>query len=243
MRRKAPLRSQSSSSSSTESRIAEHATSRSSSSSRPTAVSSAAPAFSKDESRTRRAATKASATTRSSFRRTRSGLWRNWGTSGRRSTLIVLGLLARFCELSVTLPPPPVDLAAEHNHVRHHIEPEEEDRRAAERAERHVDVGQPDEDRQSLERRLEHDRAHDGAGECLPPRDARVRQPAVDGEQETEDADERSADRDDVREDRAVRESPEVVLQHAHAECADNEAREQRDEDTRRERRRQQLPA
>ena len=143
----------------------------------------------------------------------------------------------------MTLAPPPVDLAAEDDHVRHHVEPEQQDRRAAEGPQRHVDVGEADEDRQPLERRLEHDRAGDRARQRFPPFDACVRQPAVDREQEREDAGERRADRDDVGEDGAVGERPEVVLQDAHAEPADDQAGEQRHEHARRERRGQQLPA
>jgi len=88
----------------------------------------------------------------------------------------------------MSFPPPPVDLAAEDDHVRHHVEPEEEDRRPAERAERHVHVGQADEDRQPLEGRLEHECSRNRARQRFPDLDARVRQPVVDGEEEEKDA-------------------------------------------------------
>src|SRR5256885_6682055 len=113
--------------------------SRSSSSSRPTAASYVAPGRSRAGSHTSRAATRASVTTRSSFPLARSGRWRSWGTTGRQSALTGLLQLALSCELSVTLAPPPVDLAAEDDHVRHYVKPQQQDRRAAERPQRHVD--------------------------------------------------------------------------------------------------------
>ena len=62
-------------------------------------------------------------------------------------------------------PMPPVELGAEHDHVRHHVEPEQQDHRAAEHTKRHVHAGETDEHRQHLERRLEEDRREDRAGQ------------------------------------------------------------------------------
>ena len=113
------------------------ATSRSSSCSRRTDARCAARARSKGVSPSRRRAARASATTRSSFRRR--------GAHRRGARQRVEGELPsgprgpRVLERSLTLPPPPVQLAAEDDHVRHHVQPEQEDRRAAERPQRHVD--------------------------------------------------------------------------------------------------------
>src|SRR6478735_157057 len=145
--RRARPRSRSCSVSSRASTVAALVTSRSLSCSRPTAESSQAPAFSQGALPASLPAPKALATTRSSFRTARNGRWRSWGTSGKQSTPIGLVQLALSCELSVTLAPPPVDLAAEDDHVRHHVEPEQEDRGAAQRSQGHVDVGEAHEDR------------------------------------------------------------------------------------------------
>ena len=44
-------------------------------------------------------------------------------------------------QFPVLLPPPPVELATEDDHIRHHVEPEQQDRGPAERPQRDVDVG------------------------------------------------------------------------------------------------------
>ena len=96
--------------------------------------------------------------------------------------------------------------------------------------------------RHHLERGLENDRTQDRAGQRLPDVDGRVRQPAVDGEQEYEHADERGGDRDGVGEGGAVRERAEVVLEHAHTERPDHEADEECGQDARHQSRRDPLP-
>jgi hypothetical protein len=136
----------------------------------------------------------------------------------------------------VAFAPPPVELSAEDDHVRHHVEPEQEDRGPAERPQRDVYVGETHEERQYLKRRLEHERTEDGAGQRFLPVHDGVRQPVVDDEEEEEHAEQGNNDRDDVGESRAAGERAEVVLQEVHPQHSDHEADEERGQDARRQR-------
>ena len=80
-----------------------------------------------------------------------------------------------------------VERRAEHDHVRHHVEPHEQEERRSERLERDDVRGEDHEQRERLERRREHDRAEDRPREHLAPREPRVRQPVVGREEEQEE--------------------------------------------------------
>ena len=92
-------------------------------------------------------------------------------TNGKRSTRIAPWPRRRsrgaLRAASDVVPPvarrrlPPVDLGAEHDHVRHHVEPHEQHRRARERLQHRVVLRDVDVHRQELERRLQdHRRGH-----------------------------------------------------------------------------------
>ena len=104
---------------------------------------------------------------------------------------------------------PPVVLGAEHDHVRHHVQPDEQDHRAAERALRRRVAREVQVDRQRLEGHLEHDRRRSAApGSTSPERVLDVRQEVVDAEQEAEDGERRDDDRHGVRDHRVARRRP-----------------------------------
>jgi hypothetical protein len=80
----------------------------------------------------------------------------------------------------------------------------------------------PHERRQELERRLEHDRRHRGADDDLAPGEIVVREDDVRRREEDEDADDRDADRNGVREHGVVAE-PGVALEDLGADRPDDE--------------------
>ena len=203
-------------------------TSASSWRSRPTARSSAARAVLEGRIAQARRGAKASATTRSSSPRARSERWRSSATPGRRehshraraarASAYMAGVRPRPWPLrpGPPLPParpaagagePPVDLCAEDDHVRHQVEPDEQQRRPAERLQgdhvlRHAQVHG-----QHLEARLERDRGDQRARQDIPRAQRLVRQQPVHRDQEDEDGQRREPDREPVGDD-AVREAP-----------------------------------
>src|SRR6187200_2064362 len=99
---------------------------------------------------------------------------------------------------------PPVDLGAEHEDVRHQVEPEEEQHEAAECLQRdEVPARQAHERWEQLEARLEQDRREDRAGEGLLPGQRGVRQQPVERPEEAEDQERRDGERVDVGKDPA----------------------------------------
>jgi hypothetical protein len=136
----------------------------------------------------------------------------------------------------------PVDLRAEHDHVRHHVEPNEQHGRSGQRLHHRVVLGEADERGQELEGRLEHDRGDGRAREHLAPAQVVVREHDVGGREEDEHAGERDRDRDRVRQHRAVAD-PRVALQDLGADRADHERDEQEGEQPEHQHRRQRLPA
>src|SRR5439155_5355241 len=101
------------------------------------------------------------------------------------------------------LPPPaarepPVHLGAEDDHVRHNVEPDEQNRSRAERLERGNLLGVPEEDRQRLEGELERHCGEHGAGPHLTPAQALVRESEVGRDEEEEDSQRRDEERQQV---------------------------------------------
>ena len=78
-----------------------------------------------------------------------------------------------------------VQCCAEHDHVRHHVEPDEQEERRSEGLERDL-RREEHEQRQRLQRAHEHQCAEDRAREHLPTGEAGVRQPVERREEERE---------------------------------------------------------
>src|SRR5439155_670846 len=93
---------------------------------------------------------------------------------------------ARYvCELVALAPDgePPVDLGAEHDRVRHHVEPHEQEHRATRRLQCGQLLGESQVPRQQLERRLEQARSRHRAGEDVAGLQRLVRQDVIDGDE------------------------------------------------------------
>ena len=144
------------------------ATSRSSCCSRPTGARCAAPACSRARSRAS-ASGDGRLRVRPGLRPERRDRRRSRSSArpGRRATRTAARPRRRYALRSAesrsfggvarqrAVAAPPVDLGAEHDHVRHHVEPDEQDRRARERLQDRVVLRDVDVLRQQLERRLE----------------------------------------------------------------------------------------
>ena len=81
---------------------------------------------------------------------------------------------------------PPVELGAQHDDVRHEVEPDEEDDRAAERLEAGRALDEVEVEGQHLEGQREHDRGRERARQDVPRRVRDVRQQEVRDEEEGE---------------------------------------------------------
>src|SRR5205085_2464129 len=130
------------------------------------------------------------------------------------------GRRARYVSALVAIArraPAGVHLGAEHDRVRHHVEPDEQQRRAAERPEGDREARQPDVDGQHLKRRFEQDGCDRRAREHLDDRQLHVRQQVVDSGEEDEDGEERNEGREGVGGDAVARERRNPALQEVEA--------------------------
>ena len=191
----------------------------------------AAPGSSRGRSRPSGAATRASATTRSSSRPARSGRSPSSATTGSGRTPTApaprsrrLTARPRRPRSSSRAAVPPVHLGAEDDHVRHHVEPDEQQHRGAERLHRDDLVRDADEERQHLERRLQQHRGERSARPHLAQRQLDVRQPLVRGDEEDEHGGRRDEHREPVGDERVVDEVRGEALQQVVAERAERRA-------------------